>query len=74
MCLWKVFSASSPITPPLKNRRVPGGTCGQIFGSSHTTLLTVFCDGSVHSISFTIDPNMWLRLCSAQDGMPFTLN
>jgi prepilin-type N-terminal cleavage/methylation domain-containing protein len=74
ICWARGGSASSPITPPLKNRRVAGGTCGQIFGSSHTTLLTVFCDGSVHSVPFTIDPNMWLRLCSGQDGMPFTLN
>lgn len=64
--------ASNPIYPPLKNGKT--GTCGQIFGSSHATLLTVFCDGSVHSISFTIDPTMWLRLCAGQDGQPVTFD
>lgn len=68
ICWAKAGSNSNPVYSPLKNTRVPGGTCGQIFGSSHTTLLTVFCDGSVRSINFEIDPNTWLRYCSGTDG------
>jgi prepilin-type N-terminal cleavage/methylation domain-containing protein len=44
------------------------GTCGGVFGGPHQTLMTVFCDGSVHSISFTISQANWYRLCSGKDG------
>lgn len=70
ICWAKAGYSSNPIYPPQRNMRVPGGTCGQIFGSSHQNLMTVFCDGSVHPINFEIDANMWLRLCSATDGEP----
>ncbi len=70
ICWSKGGYATNPVYPPLKNTRVPGGTCGQIFGSSHNTLMTVFCDGSVHAIAFEISPTMWLRLCSGTDGEP----
>ena len=41
------------------------------FGSSHTAgLNTVFCDGSVHFIVYSIDPATWFRLSSRNDGQP----
>jgi prepilin-type N-terminal cleavage/methylation domain-containing protein len=70
ICWAKGGYDTNPIYPPKKNTRIPGGTCGQIFGSSHDNLLTVFCDGSVHAINFEIDPIMWLRLCAGTDGQP----
>ncbi len=47
------------------------GECGYIFGGLHTaTMTSVFCDGSVHNISYSINPTTWLYLCGAMDGMP----
>jgi prepilin-type N-terminal cleavage/methylation domain-containing protein len=42
--------------------------CGLNFGSIHENLLVVFCDGSVHSINFDIDTEVWGRLCVINDG------
>jgi prepilin-type N-terminal cleavage/methylation domain-containing protein len=49
-------------------------TCGAVFGSIHASLNTVFCDGSVHAIAFTVDKEMWQRLCCAKDGLPIDPN
>jgi prepilin-type N-terminal cleavage/methylation domain-containing protein len=46
----------------------PNGDCGFTFGSMHTACHFVFCDGSVHAISFSIDPKTWVNLCSGKDG------
>jgi len=63
-------SAATPqqrtITPPKPHGSV--GSCGGIFGSIHTTLMTVFCDGSVHSINMSISKPNWLYLCVIDDG------
>jgi prepilin-type N-terminal cleavage/methylation domain-containing protein len=45
--------------------------CGYRFGSIHEGgCHFVFCDGSVHTVSYNIDPQNWVRLCSGKDGMP----
>ena len=44
------------------------GTCGGNFGTAHTTLTTVFADGSVHNIALTINPMAWLYLAAINDG------
>ena len=64
-------AAGNPISTPLPCGRVGG--CWMIFGSMHNTLLTVFCDASVHSISFDVDPNAWLYMCSGSDGQAFSM-
>jgi prepilin-type N-terminal cleavage/methylation domain-containing protein len=44
--------------------------CGQNFGSIHQSAMqAVFCDGSVHSISYNIDHTVWGRLCKINDGL-----
>jgi prepilin-type processing-associated H-X9-DG protein len=45
------------------------------FGSAHSGgCQTVFCDGSVHFISQTIDATTWQRLGNRKDGMPIDGN
>ena len=44
------------------------GTCGGNFGTAHTTLTTVFCDGSVHNIALTINPTTWLYLSGISEA------
>jgi prepilin-type N-terminal cleavage/methylation domain-containing protein len=59
------FTPSTKDTDP----GVPGNNCGFTFGSIHDGgCHFVFCDGSVHTVAFSIDPQNWIRLCSANDG------
>jgi prepilin-type N-terminal cleavage/methylation domain-containing protein len=45
-------------------------TGGEVFGSSHPGYFsTVFADGSVHSISYSIDPAIWSALGNKSDGV-----
>ncbi len=53
--------------PPLQDTFGVSNTCG--FGSAHPgVFLMSFCDGSVHGISFTIDPVMHGRFANREDG------
>jgi hypothetical protein len=60
---------AGPVEVP---KRIAKGTdtCGFNFGSIHKSLLAVFCDGSVHALSFNVDPGVWARLCKINDGQP----
>ncbi len=58
--------------PPLRD--TPGVGYANRFGSAHAGgFNAVFCDGSVHSISFSIDPEMHARLANRKDGLSVTL-
>jgi prepilin-type N-terminal cleavage/methylation domain-containing protein/prepilin-type processing-associated H-X9-DG protein len=56
--------------PPLPDLIDPGGSDGQQrFGSSHAVGFNmVFCDGSVHFISYTIDPVSFAALGTIKGG------
>jgi prepilin-type N-terminal cleavage/methylation domain-containing protein len=46
-----------------------GGSGGKLFGSSHTARFNaVFADGSVHAISYAIDPTLFSYLGNISDG------
>jgi prepilin-type N-terminal cleavage/methylation domain-containing protein len=68
--------------PPVPDQQIPANTtnwpegvdCGWYFGSAHSAgICSVFCDGSTHFISFSIDPNTWQYLCCRNDGHQITL-
>jgi len=65
--------ATDPIVPPKyidKDGR--GNTdwqCTAAFGGPHMSgMNAVFCDGSVHTIKFTIDQQVWVHLFNVRDG------
>ena len=62
------YSAPMGIVVPLSDMNL-AWSCGLVFGAAHSTgFAAVFCDGSVHFITYTIDPMTWKNLCSINDG------
>lgn len=62
--------SGGPVAPPLRIDLRIDSACGLAFGSIHTNMLAVFCDGSVHQVRLDIDTVVWQRLCSINDGQP----
>ncbi len=58
---------AQPNQPPRRDR--PGETSGTQFGSAHASAWqAAMCDGSVHALSYTIDPAVHRRLSNRRDG------
>jgi prepilin-type N-terminal cleavage/methylation domain-containing protein len=59
-------------TPPARDARAASGENGFAgFGSSHPSgLNTVFADGAVHHLAFTINATVFARLGARADGQP----
>jgi prepilin-type N-terminal cleavage/methylation domain-containing protein/prepilin-type processing-associated H-X9-DG protein len=64
-------------SPPAADYSLPTLTSGQIhprifqFGGPHSGgLQSVFADGSVRSLRYTIDPEVFKRICARADGLP----
>ncbi len=52
-------------------RDTPGFNSSQLMGSAHSAgFQVVMCDGSVHMVSFNIDPEVHRRFGSRNDGSP----
>ncbi len=57
--------------PPLQDQ--PGANNWDVFGSAHPAVLNfVMCDGSVHSVPYTIDPQIHSYLCCRNDAKVFS--
>jgi prepilin-type N-terminal cleavage/methylation domain-containing protein len=64
----KSYTAPNGIVVPQPDSQT-GWSCGLVFGSAHTTgMVSVFCDGSVHIVHYSIDPTVWVNLCARNDG------
>jgi prepilin-type N-terminal cleavage/methylation domain-containing protein len=69
---WSNDSDGSPL-PPAKDARGRGQKGSNSFGSIHAaTFSAALCDGSVHGLSFDIDPTVFQRLVDRNDGQPIT--
>jgi len=69
ICFAQGSSGTNPVTPPQPNGRV--GTCGLIFGGPHIGgLQALQCDGSVRSVSYSVNPAMWLIYCQSTSSTP----
>jgi prepilin-type processing-associated H-X9-DG protein len=70
---WDVMRWGSPSNLPKQDRH--GSTAWNIFGSAHSNGFNmVMCDGSVHSINYSIDGNTHYRLCNRSDHQPVDLS
>jgi prepilin-type N-terminal cleavage/methylation domain-containing protein/prepilin-type processing-associated H-X9-DG protein len=78
----KVVAGDPPITNPMQDKNFDfteiqnSGTSGWratfVFGSAHPGgINAVFADGSVHTISYTVDPNVFNALGHISDGSTF---
>ena len=58
---------TNPIAVPQPDPKIDNGmsNCGFVFGSPHANLNVVLCDGSVRTVSFSVDPNAWLLFSQA---------
>ncbi len=64
-----IASDTSGYYPPLQD--TPGMLNYFCFGSAHSGIFSmVFCDGSIHSVSYSIDPETHRRLGNRADGLP----
>ena len=61
--------------PPAPDYRAPSGDGGGLFGSSHLGRFNVvFADGSVHSLTYSIDPTVFSYLGNESDGQAINGN
>lgn len=69
ICRWTYHNAADESQSYYPMQDMPGYPDGRRFGSAHASGFTMaFCDGSIHSISFSIDPAIHSFLGDRHDG------
>ncbi len=72
------LNTTGTLGPPIPDSQAPAGESAlwlQRFGSSHSGGFNgAMADGSVRSVSYSIDPETFRRLCVRNDGLPVTLD
>ncbi len=64
---WDNDTLALATTPPVPDGTL--GTCAMSFGSMHTAgMQAVWCDGSVRSVSFQVDPTAFFNACLIANG------
>jgi hypothetical protein len=64
-----------PPAPDSEYPEEPPGGWSMKFGSSHSGVFQgAMVDGSVRSFSYSIDPEMFRRICVRNDGLPVVLD
>ena len=72
---WNYDTVRKTSRPPLRDYRAPFGDGAGLFGSSHPNgVNAVLADGSVRSLSFTIDRRTFSLLGNISDGQPLPNN
>jgi prepilin-type N-terminal cleavage/methylation domain-containing protein len=62
-----------PSHPPTPFGAQTATTCGGFFGSIHTGVcMFALCDGSVRGVTYNVDRQAFLYMCSINDGQTFT--
>jgi hypothetical protein len=68
---WHYSTVRFGIGPPQQDLRA--GNSGGRFGSAHVSnALMAFADGSVRSVSYTVNPTIMAALCHLSDGLSFS--
>jgi prepilin-type N-terminal cleavage/methylation domain-containing protein len=61
--------AANPGTTDVPQLDGNSGTCGFLFGGPHTAgIQVVLCDGSVRSVSYSVNAGPWLIFCQRNSG------
>jgi prepilin-type N-terminal cleavage/methylation domain-containing protein/prepilin-type processing-associated H-X9-DG protein len=72
---WTYYNSSNPAASYVPVQDTPGYYHYDSFGSAHSSGLNMaFCDGSVRTISYQIDPLIHSRLGNRMDGNPIDAN